>query len=94
MLMPQSLLTSRRSVLACGAATVALAGPQSSGVYAACLKLREAVAQNLGFNVADATFTDGQVRSGGRSLPLAQAARDGELVVEDAMEFGGGHRSL
>ena len=61
----------------------------TSGVYAACLKLREAVAQRLGFNTTDATFEDEHVRSGGRILPLAQAAREGELVVEDAMEFGG-----
>ena len=33
----------------------------TSGVYAACVKLREAVAQRLGFNSADATFSDGQV---------------------------------
>ena len=32
----------------------------TSGVYAACVKLREAVAQRLGFNSADATFSDGR----------------------------------
>ena len=42
-----------------------------AGVYAACLKLREAVAQKAGFNAADAVFADGQVRSGTRSVPLA-----------------------
>ncbi|MEW9855248.1 molybdopterin cofactor-binding domain-containing protein [Novosphingobium sp. M1R2S20] len=61
----------------------------TSGVYAACVKLREAVAQKLGFNVTDAAFEDGQVRASGRALPLAQAARDGELVAEDVIEFGG-----
>jgi xanthine dehydrogenase YagR molybdenum-binding subunit len=57
-------------------------------VYAACIKLREAVAAKLGLDPATAEFTDGQVRSGGRSLPLAQAAADAELVAEDAMEYG------
>ncbi len=60
----------------------------TSGVYAACVKLREAVAQKLGFNAADAVFADGQVRSGNRALPLAEAARDGELVGEDTIEYG------
>jgi CO/xanthine dehydrogenase Mo-binding subunit len=49
----------------------------TAGVYAACVKLREAVAQKLGFNSADAVFADGQVRSGNRSVPLAEAAGDG-----------------
>ncbi|SMF89961.1 xanthine dehydrogenase, molybdenum binding subunit apoprotein [Azospirillum oryzae] len=61
----------------------------TSGVYAACVKLREAVAQKLGFNALDAVFEDGHVRSGGRSLPLVQAAGDGEIVAEDMVEFGG-----
>jgi len=33
-------------------------------------------------------FADGEVRAGGRTLPLAQAAADGELVAEDAIEYG------
>ena len=61
----------------------------ASGVYAACVKLREAVAQKLGFNAADAEFVDGQVKSGGRSAPLGQAAGEGGLVAEDAIEFEG-----
>lgn len=60
----------------------------TAGVYAACVRLREAVAQRLGFNANDAQFVDGQVRSGNRTVPLAQAASDGELVAEDAIEFG------
>jgi xanthine dehydrogenase YagR molybdenum-binding subunit len=60
----------------------------TSGVYAACMKLREAVVQKVGFNIGNAVFSDGQVRSGSRTLPLAQAARDGELVAEDLIEFG------
>jgi len=60
----------------------------TSGVYAACVKLREAVAQQLGLNASDAVFADGQVRSGGRSVPLADAAGENGLVAEDTIEFG------
>ncbi|CAN7690967.1 xanthine dehydrogenase family protein molybdopterin-binding subunit [Variovorax sp. LjRoot290] len=60
----------------------------TSGVYAACVKLREAVAQALGLDAADAVFADAQVRSGGRSVPLAQAAGEKGLVAEDTIEFG------
>ncbi|WP_445192219.1 aldehyde oxidoreductase molybdenum-binding subunit PaoC [Sphingomonas sp. Tas61C01] len=59
----------------------------TAGVYAACMKLRETVAQRLGFNTAAVDFVAGQVRSGNRTVPLADAAKDGELVVEDVMEF-------
>jgi xanthine dehydrogenase YagR molybdenum-binding subunit len=64
------------------------ANSSTSGVYAACMKLREAVAGKLGFNSADAVFEDGQVRSGNRNVPLAQAATGGDIVAEDAIEFG------
>jgi xanthine dehydrogenase YagR molybdenum-binding subunit len=64
------------------------ANSATSGVYAACVKLRETVTQKLGFNTADAVFADGSVRSGNRSLPLLDAARGGEVVAEDAIEFG------
>ena len=58
------------------------------GVYAACVKLREAVAQRLGFNSADATFADGEVRAGNRSVQLAEAARGGDVSAEDKIEYG------
>jgi xanthine dehydrogenase YagR molybdenum-binding subunit len=60
----------------------------TAGVYAACVKLREAVAQKLGFNSADAVFTDGGVRSGNRSVPLGEAAGDAGMVAEDLIEYG------
>ncbi|MET0950946.1 MAG: aldehyde oxidoreductase molybdenum-binding subunit PaoC [Pseudomonas sp.] len=59
----------------------------TAGVYAACVKLREAVTQRLGFNAEDAVFVGGQVQSAGRSAPLRQAAQAGELVAEDSIEF-------
>jgi xanthine dehydrogenase YagR molybdenum-binding subunit len=60
----------------------------TAGVYAACVKLREAVAQKLGFKPADAVFANGAVRSGDRSVPLAGAAGGNGIVAEDTIEFG------
>ncbi len=64
------------------------AASATSGVYAACVKLREAVAGKLGLDPAAARFADGQVVADGRSRPLADAARDAELTAEDGIEFG------
>ncbi|MBE7217753.1 MAG: xanthine dehydrogenase family protein molybdopterin-binding subunit [Caulobacteraceae bacterium] len=64
------------------------ANNSTSGVYAACMKLRDAVAQKLRFNTADAAFADGCVSAGERNVPLAEAAADGELVAEDSIEYG------
>ncbi|MCJ2072016.1 xanthine dehydrogenase family protein molybdopterin-binding subunit [Methylobacterium sp. J-030] len=64
------------------------ANSSTAGVYAACVKLREAIAQKLGFNATDAVFEDGEVRAGNRAIPLAEAASDGALVAEDTIEFG------
>ena len=66
------------------------ANSSTSGVYAACAKLRELVAKELGVVEREAEFVDGTVRAGGRNLPLAQAAAGGELVAEDTIEFSGG----
>jgi xanthine dehydrogenase YagR molybdenum-binding subunit len=60
----------------------------TSGVYAACVKLREAAALKFGFDPNGAEFVDGEVRFGNQSRPLATAAADGELVAEDLIEFG------
>lgn len=64
------------------------ANTSTAGVYAACVRLRDAVARKLGFNQADIEFADGQVGSGNRRVALADAAKDGELVEEDTIEFG------
>src|SRR3954467_12721830 len=50
------------------------ANNSTADVYAACVKLREAVAQKLGFNSADAVFGNGRVHAGNRSVSLAEAA--------------------
>ncbi|MDR6631963.1 xanthine dehydrogenase YagR molybdenum-binding subunit [Phyllobacterium sp. 1468] len=64
------------------------ANSSTSGVYAACVKLREAVAKKLGFNSEDVIFENGEVRSGNRSVPLAEAAGPDGLVGEDIIEWG------
>jgi xanthine dehydrogenase YagR molybdenum-binding subunit len=64
------------------------ANSSTAGVYAACTKLREAVAQKFGVSALDAEFADGYVRANGRRIALSKAADSGELVVEDAMEYG------
>lgn len=64
------------------------AASSTAGVYAACVKLRESVAQKFGIDPANAVFENGRVREGKRSRDLAEAAREGELVAEDTIEFG------
>jgi xanthine dehydrogenase YagR molybdenum-binding subunit len=64
------------------------ANSATSGVYAACVKLRDAVASKLGFNSADVVFENGEVRSGNRAVALAEAAGHEGLVGEDMIEWG------
>jgi xanthine dehydrogenase YagR molybdenum-binding subunit len=64
------------------------ANSSTSGVYAACVKLRDAIAQKLGFNSDDVVFENGQVLSGNRSVSLAEAAGPEGLVAEDTMQWG------
>lgn len=61
----------------------------TSGVYAACVKLREAVAERAGLDAGSATFADGRVAAGGRSVPLAEVAVGGALTGEDGIRYGG-----
>ncbi|MDB5672317.1 MAG: xanthine dehydrogenase family protein molybdopterin-binding subunit, partial [Alphaproteobacteria bacterium] len=60
----------------------------TAGVYAACVKLREQVAQRLGLDPAASLFAGGKVSAGGRSLDLRDAAKDGPLTGEDHIEYG------
>ena len=64
------------------------AGSSTSGVYAACVKLRAAIAERLGFNLDTTEFEGSKVKSGNRSVSLAKAAEAGELVGEDTMQWG------
>jgi xanthine dehydrogenase YagR molybdenum-binding subunit len=60
----------------------------TAGVYAACVALRDAISQKVGFNSADVTFADGQIRSGNRSIVLSEAAGKDGIVAEDTIEYG------
>ena len=64
------------------------AASSTAGVYAACAKLREKVAKNLGFDPENVEFNNGLVSFAGRSARLSDAVRDGEIVAEDTMEYG------
>ena len=65
------------------------ANTSTAGVYAACVKLREAVAEKLGFDADNAVFTDELICQDERTAPLAKAAASETLTVEDTIEFGG-----
>ena len=60
----------------------------TAGVYAACVRLRQAVALKLGMDDKLARFSDGQVLQDERQVPLGQAAVGGDIVAEDSMEYG------
>jgi xanthine dehydrogenase YagR molybdenum-binding subunit len=64
------------------------ANSSTAGVYAACVRLRETVVKKFGFTPSEAVFADEQVRAGGRSVRLAEAAQQGTITVEDTIEFG------
>ncbi|PNB49331.1 xanthine dehydrogenase [Pseudomonas sp. GW456-12-10-14-LB2] len=59
----------------------------TAGVYAACMKLREAVAAKLGMNAGEAQFVDSHVRLGSQNVPLREAAQHAPIEVEDSIEF-------
>src|SRR3546814_3778220 len=50
--------------------------------------LRALDADKLGLDPASVVFENGKVRAGGKSVTLAKAAADGDLVAEDPMEYG------
>jgi xanthine dehydrogenase YagR molybdenum-binding subunit len=60
----------------------------TAGVYAACVKLREAITRKLDIGPGEAEFVDGQVRLGNKSVALRSAAQHGAIEAEDSIEFG------
>lgn len=72
----------------CGSGGQWGANNSTSGVYAACMKLREVVAEKVGLSATDAVFADGSIRAAGRSVTLADAAGADGLVAEDGIEYG------
>jgi xanthine dehydrogenase YagR molybdenum-binding subunit len=73
--------------ISCGSGGQFGAVSATSGVYAACVKLREAVAQKVGVDPATADFTDGVVVAAGKRVPLGEVAGPQGLVGEDKIEF-------
>ncbi|SEN27869.1 xanthine dehydrogenase YagR molybdenum-binding subunit [Sphingomonas gellani] len=61
------------------------ANNSTAGVYAACMKLRADAARRLGMDPSTATFADGKVSDGKRSVALSKVAG---LSAEDAIEYG------
>ena len=64
------------------------ANSSTAGVYAACVAMRDKLAQAAGFNSKDAVFEGGRIKSGGKSVKLGDAAGPGGTTVEDKIEFG------
>jgi xanthine dehydrogenase YagR molybdenum-binding subunit len=73
--------------VSCGSGGQFGAVNSTSGVYAACMKLREAIAGRLGL-AGDSAFVEGHVVDGERRIALAEAAAAGEVVAEDGIEYG------
>ncbi len=61
------------------------AASSTAGVYAACLALRRAIGQKLGFDADSATFENGRIRAAGRTFRLTDA---GSLSATDTISFG------
>ncbi|EFE0056861.1 xanthine dehydrogenase family protein molybdopterin-binding subunit, partial [Escherichia coli] len=64
------------------------ANTSTSGVYAACVKLREMIASAVGFDPEQSQFADGKITNGTRSATLHEATAGGRLTAEESIEFG------
>ena len=60
----------------------------TAGVYAACMKLRAAIAQKQGFKADEMVLANGEVRYRDERITLAEVAGAGGLVAEDTIEYG------
>ncbi|MBX3593469.1 aldehyde oxidoreductase molybdenum-binding subunit PaoC [Sphingomonas sp.] len=61
------------------------AASATAGVYAACLALRRAIGEKLGFDGDTARFRDGRIETGQDTIALTDA---GAMSADGAMEFG------
>ncbi|WP_395337136.1 aldehyde oxidoreductase molybdenum-binding subunit PaoC [Novosphingobium sp. BL-8H] len=61
------------------------AASSTAGVYAACVNLRRAIGQKLGFDGDAALFAGERIVAGNRSFELSDA---GEISAEDTISFG------
>ncbi|SDI24704.1 aldehyde oxidoreductase molybdenum-binding subunit PaoC [Alloyangia pacifica] len=65
------------------------AASSTAGAYAACIALREQIAERLRVNDPETlSFANGAVNAGEKQVTLASLAADGELVAEDSISFG------
>jgi xanthine dehydrogenase YagR molybdenum-binding subunit len=64
------------------------ANNSTAGVYAACVKLRDALVKKHGFDADSVSFENGKIRSGSRSIGLGEAAGKDGMTVEDGIEYG------
>jgi xanthine dehydrogenase YagR molybdenum-binding subunit len=76
--------------VSCGSGGQFGANSSTAGVYAACVALRNTLAQRAGFNTdaESLTFEDGQIKGDGRAVPIGRAAGAQGAAAEDVMEFG------
>ena len=61
----------------------------TSGVYAACVGLREKIASALNMPNADLPFADGTVSDGENTRPIGEALSGSALEAEDNIDFSG-----
>lgn len=61
------------------------AASSTAGVYAACLVLRRAIGEKLGFDGDSAVFEDGKIKLGNRTIALTDV---GAMSAEGEMSFG------
>ncbi|WP_442680747.1 aldehyde oxidoreductase molybdenum-binding subunit PaoC [Sphingomonas sp. ASY06-1R] len=64
------------------------ANSSTAGVYAAAVALRKSIAEKLQIDPDQAQFSDGNVTDGTHTMPLRTAAKNGQIVSEDGMEYG------
>jgi len=65
------------------------AASSTAGVYAACVNMRRAIGERMGFDADSATFEDGRISSGNRSYELSDAgaiSADGEMTYGEFKE--------
>ncbi|WP_323038375.1 xanthine dehydrogenase family protein molybdopterin-binding subunit [Gemmobacter sp.] len=74
--------------VSCGSAGQFGANNSTAGVYAACVQLRQMIAQQIGVNSDDIGFADGEAVHGTRRYSLADIAARGELIAEDRIDYG------
>lgn len=74
--------------VSCGSGGQFGGNSSASSVYAACVLLRNALAQKAGWDVEATEFSDGKMSSAGKSMTLAQAAGPQGVTAQDKITFG------